>query len=142
MQVSEIMSRDPYCIGRDESMQHAAQMMKRHNVGALPVCDGERLVGIITDRDIAVECVASGSHVDECHVESHMTADPICVAPDTDAEEALQTMARKQVRRLCVTKGDRVVGMLSIGDLAVRLSEQKKVGEALKDISAPVRAGQ
>jgi CBS domain-containing protein len=139
MRVGEIMTHHPYCIGQDEPIQHAAQRMKTHNVGALPVCDGDRLTGIITDRDIAIECISAGDH-GECWVKSHMTADPISTSPEMDALEALDMMAREQVRRLCVTEGDKVVGIVSLGDLAVRLSEEAEVAKALKQISQPVRS--
>jgi CBS domain-containing protein len=134
------MTQNPYCLQVNESIQRAAQEMKTHNVGAVPVCEGENLIGIITDRDITVECVAAGTPASQCTVKEHMTASPISVSPDTSAEEALQTMAREQVRRLCVTEGNRVRGILSLGDLAVHMAGNQAVAQSLAAISEPVRS--
>ncbi|HEY8490252.1 MAG TPA: CBS domain-containing protein [Dehalococcoidia bacterium] len=142
MQVREIMTQNPYCVQAGENVQRAAQEMKTHNVGVLPVCEGDNLIGIITDRDIVLECVAAGHTVNQCRVREHMTANPITIAPGASAEDALQMMAREQIRRLCVTEGNRVQGILSLGDLAVHMSGNQAVAQTLAAISEPVRAGQ
>lgn len=142
MQVREIMTQNPYCVQAGENIQRAAQEMKTHNVGSLPVCEGDNLIGIITDRDIVLECVAGGHTVDQCRVREHMTANPISITPNAQVEDALQLMAREQVRRLCVTEGNRVQGILSLGDLAVNMPGDQAVAQALASISQPVRAGQ
>lgn len=142
MQVREVMTRNPHCVQANESIQRAAQEMKTHNIGVLPVCEGENLIGIITDRDIVVECVAAGTPAERCTVREHMTASPICVGPEASVDDALQIMAREQIRRLCVAEGTRVQGILSLGDLAVHMSNNPSVARALASISEPVRSGQ
>lgn len=142
MKVRDLMTQNPYYLQPDDSIQHAAQEMKQHNVGALPVCDSDRLTGIITDRDIVVGCIAADRNPDECTVKEYMTANPVCVRPETAIEEALQLMKREQVRRLCVTQGGQIAGILSLGDLAARMRDDPAIARALAEISEPVRAAE
>jgi CBS domain-containing protein len=123
MQLRQIMTQHPSSVQPNDTVQHAAQEMKTHNIGALPVCDGEKLLGIITDRDIAVECVSTGTHPGQCFVKDYMTANPICVPPEATIEEALRKMAEEQVRRLCVVENGALAGIISLGDLAVRMAD-------------------
>jgi CBS domain-containing protein len=126
----------------NDTVQLAAQEMKLHNVGALPVCEENVLFGIITDRDIAVECVATGNNPIECLVRDYMTANPVCIGPDAGTEEALEIMGREQVRRLCVMEDGRFIGIISLGDLAVQALEAQNLARALARISQPVRSGE
>lgn len=142
MKVREAMTANPTSVRPNDTIQTAAQEMKLHNVGALPVCEGNMLFGIITDRDIAVECVATGNNPAECLVRDYMTANPICVGPEDDTDEALEIMGREQVRRLCVMEEGRLVGILSLGDLAVFALDAQTLSRALARISQPVRSGE
>ncbi|MPZ51069.1 MAG: CBS domain-containing protein [Dehalococcoidia bacterium] len=139
MDVQEIMTPNPYCLNITDTIQHAAQEMKQHNIGVLPVCAGDTLAGIITDRDIVLGCVASGSLPGQCLVKEYMTANPFNVSPQTNIEEALQVMSREQIRRLCVIQNGHVVGMLSLGDLVQHLPNDSRISQALAQISEPVR---
>jgi CBS domain-containing protein len=142
MKVREAMTPNPSSVRTNDTVQLAAQEMKLHNVGALPVCEENVLFGIITDRDIAVECVATGNNPIECLVRDYMTANPVCIGPDAGTEEALEIMGREQVRRLCVMEDGRFIGIISLGDLAVQALEAQNLARALARISQPVRSGE
>ncbi|HEY4686247.1 MAG TPA: CBS domain-containing protein [Dehalococcoidia bacterium] len=142
MKVREVMTPNPSCIRPNDNVQLAAQEMKLHNVGVLPVCDEGVLFGIITDRDIAVECVATGNSPIDCLVKDYMTANPITISPEADTDEALELMGREQVRRLCVMENGHLVGIISLGDLAVRALDEVLLARTLARISQPVRSGE
>jgi CBS domain-containing protein len=142
MKVREAMTPNPTCVRPNDSVQVAAQEMKLHNVGVLPVCDDGILFGIITDRDIAVECVATGNNPIDCLVKDYMTASPITIGPESDVEEAYSLMGREQVRRLCVMEGGKLIGILSLGDLAVQALDAQQLSRTLARISQPVRSGE
>jgi len=132
----EIMSDDVRCVQENQSLQEAAQMMKEMGVGALPVCgEDDRLKGMVTDRDIVVECVASGG--DPASTTAGQLADgkPVTIGADDSVEEALSTMAQHQVRRLPVIDGHRLVGIVSQADVARALPEDR-VGELVEAISS------
>ena len=134
------MTQNPACIHPTDTILRAAQEMKMHNVGALPVFEETNLIGIITDRDIAVECVANGNPASECLVKDFMTADPICIGVDATLDEALLRMGQEQVRRLCVLDDGELAGIISLGDLAVRMADSLALAKALAQISQPVRS--
>ncbi len=138
MLVREFMTPNPHGIQAHDSARHAAEQMRRHGVGALPVFDHERLVGMITDRDIATGCVAAGHDSAACHVVQHMTADPVAVSEEASVEDALRVMAAEQVRRLAVMNGDRLVGIVALGDLAVRHPTHPEIARTLAEISEPI----
>jgi CBS domain-containing protein len=143
MQVSDIMTRGCECIAPDASLQEAARKMRDLNVGPLPVCsDKERLVGILTDRDIAVRAIAEGLDPRIARVDQVMTPGIVFCFEDQDIEEAAQIMEEKQIRRLVVlNRNKRMVGIVSLGDLAVAANDENLAGEALECISEPVHAG-
>jgi CBS domain-containing protein len=133
-----IMHAGAECIPEGETLDRAAQLMRNHSVGSLPVCgDDDRLKGIITDRDIVVKCIAGG------HDPATMTAAQLCsgelfwVDADADAAEVLQLMERNHIRRLPVMEGHRLVGMISEADLATHLSPQQVAEFASAIYSAP-----
>ncbi|MBI5271735.1 MAG: CBS domain-containing protein [Burkholderiales bacterium] len=135
-QVRDIMSHDPETISPEETLQRAAQIMLDLDIGALPVCDGKRVVGMVTDRDIAVRGVAAGLAPDQGCVSDVMTPEVECVSPDQDAEEVMQLMGDAQVRRLpVVNEDDEIIGIVSLGDLATR--QDGHTDEALREISEP-----
>lgn len=140
MLVCDIMSRNVRTVASDASLQWAAQTMLSAGVGALPVCDGERLLGIITDRDIAIRAVASGLP-GSAPVSQAMTADALFAYEDEEVEAALRRMQAQQVRRLVVLdRTRRLVGIVSLGDIAIEpdAARCEQVGAALAGISNPV----
>ena len=132
----EIMSDDVRCVQENQTLQEAARMMKDMGVGALPVCgEDDRLKGMVTDRDIVVECVASGGDPSTTTAGELADGKPVTIGADDSVEEALSTMARYQVRRLPVIDGHRLVGIVSQADVARALPEDK-VGELVEAISS------
>lgn len=138
MLVSEIMTSHVECISPDESLRSAAEMMRRLDVGALPVCHEDRIEGILTDRDIVIRAVAQGRDCNETHVSEILTAGIRFCFEDQDSSEAGQIMEEHQIRRLVVLNRDkRMVGIVSLGDLAVREPDEAVCAAALEHISEP-----
>jgi CBS domain-containing protein len=136
MRVSECMSRDVQIASPNESLRQAARAMAEIDAGALPVGENDRLVGMITDRDIAVRGVAEGKGPDAT-VREVMTEEVRYCFDDDDAEAVLRNMGDIQVRRMPVINRERrLVGIISLGDLAAR-GAAPRTGEALADISRP-----
>src|SRR5215831_10679138 len=138
MQVRDVMTKGAECVRSSNSLQEAAQKMKNLDVGPLPVCDNDRLVGLITDRDIAVRAVAEGCDPRTTTVEHVMTPDVLYCFEDQDVQEAAQLMCEHQVRRLVVLNRDkRLVGIVSLGDLAVDSGDEELAGATLEGVSEP-----
>lgn len=135
--LSEIMTPDFSTIEPDASVQDAAQIMRDLNVGALPVCEGKKLLGMVTDRDITVRAVAEGEDPEVCLVSQVMSRDPAWCYDDQRVGEALQLMGQRQIRRLVVlNRQDEPVGVVSLGDLALRV--KTSTDTVLEEISAPI----
>jgi CBS domain-containing protein len=132
--VRDAMSSQPRSVGESTSVQEAARLMKEEDVGSLPVVEDDRLVGIVTDRDIVVRGVAERSDMSSLSVMAVASHEVTTVAPDENLDEALKTMAREQVRRLPVVDGDRLVGILAQADVA-QDADEKSVGETVEQIS-------
>ena len=141
MQVKEVMTRNVECVRPDDSLQAAARKMRDLDVGPLPVCgDNDRLAGMITDRDITVRAVAEGWNPTEHRVREAMTDQVIYCQDDQDVEEASRMMQDRQVRRLMVLSRDkRLVGIVSLGDLAVKSRDEHASARALEGVSEPAR---
>lgn len=140
MKVGDVMTEAVISIEQHEPVAAAARLMKRHNLGALPVCDeGGRLTGIVTDRDIVTRCVAAALYAPDAQVREIMSRGICTCGRGDDVDRAAKAMARQQVRRLPVTEDGRVVGMVSLGDLARRDGFAMEAAEALGDISANIR---
>ncbi|MEP7056461.1 MAG: CBS domain-containing protein [Caldimonas sp.] len=134
--IRDIMTRGVEVIQRDDTLQHAAERMRALDVGALPVCDGEALAGMVTDRDITVRGVATGMIPQEALVSDVMTEEVRFCSEDDTVEQVLEQMGEQQVRRLAVLGASReIVGIVALGDLATRQSAH--TDEALREISAP-----
>lgn len=143
MRAREIMTRDPRCVLRGDSIATAAKFMERLNCGALPVVsDPERgaLVGMITDRDIVIRCVAHSDDPVDCLVEDHMTRQPLSLGPDATIEEIADLMSRAQIRRVPITEGParRVVGIVAIADLTTRAHRPDICEKVVQRVSEPV----
>jgi CBS domain-containing protein len=138
MQLRDIMTKGFQMIDQSESVRRAAELMRDLDVGMLPVLEENQLVGTITDRDITVRSTATGASPDEIPVRNVMSRGVIFGYEDDDAQSAAATMEEKQVRRLLVLDhGDKCVGVVSIGDLALRGSDQALSGEVLQRVSQP-----
>ncbi|HEU4654502.1 MAG TPA: CBS domain-containing protein [Steroidobacteraceae bacterium] len=137
MNVREAMTRDVRLAYPEQTIRQAAQVMAELDVGSLPVEDGDRLIGIITDRDIAIRAVAQGMGADTL-VREVMSKDIRYCYEDQTVEEVAQNMGDLQVRRLpVVNREKRLVGILSLGDLARERSGRDGAGQALGEISRP-----
>jgi CBS domain-containing protein len=135
--VRDAMTEDPRSIGASEPVVDAARLMREQHVGSLPVTDNEKLVGMITDRDITTRVVAEAADPKMISVGDVYSRDLISVEPDEDLDEALQLMARHQVRRLPVIENGSLVGIVAQADIALRENEKKKTGELVEAISEP-----
>lgn len=134
--VSEVMSTDVQVVEPQESLLRAAQLMQDLDVGVLPVCEGRRLLGIVTDRDIAVRGVAAGLKPTEGCVSDVMTANAESVTGDQDTEEVKRLMGEAQVRRMPVVDTERqIVGIVSLSDLALR--DGGDIDDTVREISEP-----
>jgi CBS domain-containing protein len=132
----DIMHAGAECISENQNLQQAARKMRDLDVGALPICtDDERLLGIVTDRDIVVKCIANGLDPSDVTAGHLAQAKPVAINPTADVEEVLQLMQDRQIRRLPVIENQRVVGMISEADLARHLPEQA-VGQFVEAICA------
>ena len=136
MEVRDLMNPSVVSIEPTASAALAARLISRHNVGALPVCsEDKRLRGMITDRDIVLRCVAAEEDPAQTMVRDIMTRNCATVAPGDDCREATRLMAAQQVRRLPVVEGGKVVGMISLGDLAKSRRFDMEAAQALSEIS-------
>lgn len=139
MLVTNVMTRGAECVHPTDSLQEVAQKMRNMDVGPLPVCgDNDRLVGMITDRDITVRAVADGCDPRSTTVKDVMTPEVVYCFDDQDVQEAARLMKENQIRRLVVLNRDkRLVGIVSLGDLAVETGDEKLVGQTLEEVSLP-----
>jgi CBS domain-containing protein len=138
MQVREIMTSDVAYATPDTTLEEIAVVMRDENVGAIPVLDDEVLIGIVTDRDIVVRCIAEGKDASECTAEDVLSENLETVEPEDDAEEAARIMASRQIRRLPVLEDGKLVGMVSLGDIAVKDSD-RTAGDTLESVSEGVK---
>jgi CBS domain-containing protein len=133
-QIREAMTPDPQSVSPGTPVSEVARVMKSADVGSVPIVENGRLVGIVTDRDIAVRVVADAGDPNNITVGEVSSGRPISVAPDQPLHEALRLMARHQVRRLPVVEGERLVGMLAQADVASE-AEESRTGEVVERIS-------
>jgi CBS domain-containing protein len=138
MKVRDISTPEPRCINPASTLMDAARTMKTLDVGMLPVCENDRLIGTITDRDIIVRAVAEGRNVAITTVREVMTPEIAYCFDDQNLSEAADVMERRQVRRLPVLNREKhLVGIVSIGDLAVRSHKEKMAGHVLERVCEP-----
>ena len=143
MKVQDIMSSHLITVDREESVAAAARLLSRHNIGALPVTSREgKLVGMRTDRDIAVRCVAANFDPNVTRVRTVMSSGAVTVPAEASSLEAARTMGKHQLRRLPVTSNGRLVGMLSQGDFAVSTDRSAEAAEAFSEVFQPIRSAE
>lgn len=135
--IQDVMTRDVQSISPQETIQRAAQMMDELNVGAIPVLDGQKLVGMITDRDITVRATAAGQAPDSVRVGDIMSTDVRTCSPNQTVDEVLGQMGDVQIRRVPVVdeNSQEVIGIVSMGDMATKHSAG--VDRALEEVSSP-----
>ena len=137
MQVSQILTREVETIGPGTTVKEAAQRMRSMDVGSLPVCDGRRLLGMVTDRDITIRITAEGRDAASTAVQEAMTPDVSYVFEDQDVNDAARVMRERQIRRLPVVDREKhLVGIVSLGDIATT-GDERLSGDALERISEP-----
>ena len=138
MNIRDVMTPNPRTVSPDDSIQNAARIMRDEDTGAVPVVEDGRPVGMVTDRDIVIRAVADGGVTDRA-VRDIVTTGLVCVTPEMSTREANELMSEHQVRRLPVVENDRLVGIVSLGDLAVKEGKDKRTGDTLQEISAGVK---
>jgi CBS domain-containing protein len=135
--ISEVMTREVQSISPQETLQRAAQLMDELNVGSLPVCDNNRVVGIVTDRDLTIRATSSGQAPDQAKVQDVMSTDIRTCYEDEEVDKVMEQMSDVQIRRIPVLdrNSNQLVGIVSLGDLATKHSAQ--VDQTLEGISKP-----
>lgn len=134
--LKEIMSDEVECCTLLDNVYEVAVKMKEWNVGAIPIVDGERLVGMITDRDLVIRGIAE-KKPGSTKVEEVMSEELITATAEMSTKDAAELMANHQIRRLPVVEGDKLIGIVSLGDFAVRKLTDSQAGKALSEISEP-----
>jgi CBS domain-containing protein len=144
MRARDLMTPNPECVTREDSLERAAEIMRDADIGAVPVVDDRdsmRLIGMITDRDITVRHVA-GDNARDCRVGDHMTSGRMhTVSPEDDADIVIRRMESEQVRRVPVCEGDRLVGIIAQADVARQHPSDEVTGEVVERISEQDRGG-
>ncbi|QGQ48010.1 CBS domain-containing protein [Metabacillus sediminilitoris] len=136
MKVAEVMTTNVDSCTPENSCKEVAEKMKELEVGAIPICEDGKLVGLITDRDLVINGIANNLS-SESTVSKLMTNDVVKGTKDMSVEEAATIMSQQQIRRLPIVEGDKLIGIVSLGDLAVNNQSNDKAGDALQDISEP-----
>lgn len=139
MKVKDIMTKNVAYIKPDTSIIDAARLMQQHNVGSIPVCDQSGVVGMVTDRDIVVRNVVTGTDPKSTPVSNIMTTNITSVTPETDVDDLGDLMSQKQIRRIPVVDRNALVGIVALGDLAIDRRFDTEASSALTDISRPVK---
>ena len=133
--VRHAMTESPTTASPSMNAADAAALMKQFDVGVIPVVDDDQLLGLVTDRDLVVRVLAERKDPTEVQLSDVLTKSPVTVSPDTKLSEARDLMAEHRIRRLPITKADRLVGILSLGDVALADASERAVGATLEEIS-------
>lgn len=138
---SDVMTPDPACCEPNDSVKNAAKIMKQHDVGSVPVVESQasrRLVGMVTDRDLAVRVLAGDRNIEQATLRDAMSASPVACREDDDVQKAVQLMAERQLRRMpVIDQSGRLLGIIAQADIATRVGSDKKTGELVEAISEP-----
>ena len=138
MKIRDVMTPNPRTVSPDDTVQAAARIMQTEDTGAVPVVTDGRVLAVVTDRDIVVRVVAEGGSFSS-PVRSIASKDVVCATPDMSTREASDLMSEHQIRRLPVVENNRLVGIVSIGDLAVKEGKDTRIGDTLQNISEGVK---
>ncbi|HVJ48721.1 CBS domain-containing protein [Desulfitobacterium sp.] len=139
MKVRDLMSQNVKWVKPNQSLEEVAQILASSDIGSVPVCQGQQVIGMITDRDILIRAIAQGKDPKTTKANEVMTQEVRSVSPDTDIHQASDLMAENQIRRLPVVENNQLVGYLAIGDIAVQSIHVNEAGEALSGISEGVQ---
>ena len=135
-QIRDVMTANPECVSEKDSLRDVARIMKERDTGVVPVVDGRKLIGLITDRDIVVRGIAEGKNLENASVSELMTKQVRTVREDASVNDALELMNRAEVRRVAVVNSnDELVGIVSLGDISVNTNKDDKVGKTVESIS-------
>jgi CBS domain-containing protein len=140
MKARDIMTKNPDTATPATTVADVARMMRDLDIGIVPVLNSGKLLGVVTDRDITIRVTAEGLDPFDTSIEAFVSPNPVTVSPQDDVDKVRELMAEKQIRRVMVTDGDNLVGVVSIGDVAIKdkaKSSDSNVGEALQEISEP-----
>lgn len=138
MQIKEIMAQPVVTVSPDATLVEASSIMLRKDIGSLPVCEGNKVIGIVTDRDLTVRGIAKGLNPNRAQVKDVMTKDVLSCASEDEIETACDIMEKNQVRRLVIIDDDdSCLGIVALGDIALEAPSARS-GQVLKEISAPV----
>ncbi len=139
MKCGEVMTKDPVCSLPNNTVKKVAQLMKRENIGSVPIVEDEQtrtLVGIVTDRDLALKIVAKGRDANTTKVDKVMTRQVVTCRAEDDVQKALDAMAKNQLRRIPIVDDDnRIVGIIAQADVATRVNQPEKTATVVKEIS-------
>jgi CBS domain-containing protein len=139
MKCGEVMTKDPVCSLPNNTVKKVAQLMKRENIGSVPIVEDEQtrtLVGIVTDRDLALKIVAKGRDANSTKVEKVMTRQVVTCRAEDDVQKALDVMGKNQLRRIPIVDDDnRIVGIIAQADVATRMNQPEKTATVVKEIS-------
>ena len=139
MKLRDVMTPRPQTLAPTATIQEAARVMRDTDTGVVPIVDGGKPIGIITDRDIVVRAVAEGGEALGRPVRDLASTDLVTASPELSTRDAVRLMGEHQVRRLLVCEGDMLIGVASIGDIAVKEGKDKRVGDTLETISQGVK---
>ena len=137
----DVMTKDPFCCLPSDRAQQVGQIMRDRNVGAIPICESpatKKLVGVVTDRDLTIRVLAEGRDPKNTAVAGVMTGQVVTCRPEDDVEKAVKLMESRKVRRIPIVDAqDRIVGIITQGDIAIRLKDRQKVAEVVIEVSKP-----
>ena len=139
MKVKDIMTKNVAYVNPMSTVVDAARLMQKHNVGSIPVCDQNGVIGIVTDRDIVVRNVAHGNNPQSTAVKDVMTSQVVTATLDMDVKDVSEIMSKQQVRRLPVVENNMLVGIVALGDVAADTRFDMEASEALSEISRPAK---
>ncbi len=135
-QIRDVMTPNPACVSEKSSIQDVARIMKDQDTGVVPVVDGKKIIGLVTDRDIVVRLIAEGKDLSNARINDVMTKNVKKVDEEATVNDVLELMSGSEVRRVpVVNRNDELVGIVSIGDLATKTDQDRKVGKAMEEIS-------
>jgi len=135
-QIRDVMTANPECVNEKDSLRDVARIMKDRDTGVVPVVDGKKIVGLITDRDIIVRGLAEGKNLDSARISELMTKPVRTVRDDASVNDALDLMNSAEVRRVAVVNAnDDLVGIVSLGDISINTDKDDKVGKTVESIS-------
>lgn len=137
LKIKDIMTKNVAYVNPDSMVTDAAQLMQKHNIGSIPVCDNSGVIGIVTDRDIVVRNIAHGNNPMDTPVKDVMTSQIKTVTPEMDVRDAATVMSDNKIRRMPVVENNQLVGMVALGDLATNSSFDMEASQALSEISSP-----